>query len=435
MRWRVRRGRRAGWRAAALVALTGVAAVLAAPPARAEAAVTGVRVSQHRGFTRLTLTLTAPVRFRAATAGAPYRLVLELERVEWRLSPVVALGDGLVASLRYEAAPDGPSRVVAALRGPARVQKTFALRPRRNQSWRLVVDLERISKDAFERLHGARERRATVHLVADRTAETRHRDRAKRAQTGDVRASAIAGPDVAPLIVLDPGHGGKDSGAVSPWGLQEKSVVLRFARILRGALLRTGRYRVLMTRHDDTFLPLRRRYEVASRARADLFMSIHANSNPYRRMRGLSVYTLSARASDRLAAAMAHHENRADEIAGVNLEDKSDPVSGILIDLVRRETMLRSLRFARLVVKEAGAVTRLLIKPHRSAGFVVLKAPDVPSVLVELGVLTNRADESKLRHTAYLRRVAAAMVRAIDRFFAGRRRQPQTAVTKSAKQD
>jgi N-acetylmuramoyl-L-alanine amidase len=416
------------WRRAVPAALLCAAVVAAAAePARAETAVTGVRVSNHRGFTRLTLTLTGAVRFRAATAGAPYRLILELEPVDWRLSRTVRLDGGLLTSLRFEPG-EQEARIIGTLRGPAKVQKTFALRPRKGRSWRLVIDLERISKDAFDRIHAARKRKAAAtRQTAKAAPKTNTGPGSKHGEkTPGGRGVVIAGPPHGRLIVIDPGHGGQDTGAISPWGLREKVVALRFARTLRRALLATKRFRVRLTRDDDTFLPLRRRYEIARKARADLFVSIHADSNPYHRMHGLSVYTLSARASDRIAA---HRENRADLIAGVNLEDKSDPVSGILIDLVRRETMTRSLRIAELVVKEGRKVTALLHKPHRSAGFAVLKAPEVPSILVELGVLTNRADESKLRDAAHHRRVAAAMVRAIDRFFAGRRRPPQTAAS------
>lgn len=433
---------RAPLAALTLPALVLAAVALPAVPAGAETSVTGVRVGHHRGFTRLTLSLTAPVRFRATTAGAPYRLIVEMDSVDWQLTPIVTLGGGLIAALRYET-HEGRVRVVASLRGPAKVQKTFALRPRKGRTWRLVVDLERISRDAFDRIHGKRKSRTPDKAIARLAPSARSdapRDAPRDAKTGASKAvqadkanakesavAVVAGPADGPLIVLDPGHGGQDAGAISPWGLQEKVVALAFARTLRRALLNKARFRVQLTRDSDRFLPLRRRYEIARKAKASLFVSIHADANPFKRMRGLSVYTLSVRASDRLAAAMAHRENRADLIAGVNLEDKSDPVSGILIDLVRRETMARSVRIAGLIVQEGRKVTELLHKPRRSAGFAVLKAPDVPSILIELGVLTNKADETKLRDPAHHRRVAAALVRAFDRFFARNRRVPQTA--------
>lgn len=398
----------------------------------ADPAVTGVRVGHHRGFTRMTLSLSAAVRFRATTAGAPYRLILEMETVDWQLSPTVNLGGGLISSLRYETR-EGRTRIVAALRGPAKVQKTFALRPRKGRSWRLVVDLERISRDAFDRIHGKRKSRPTSRAVA----RAKPGDPAKGEQSARTAPalSAVVGPADGPLIVLDPGHGGQDAGAISPWGLQEKVVALQFARTLRRLLAKKKRFRIQLTRDGDRFLPLRSRYELARKAKASLFVSIHADANPFKRMRGLSVYTLSVRASDRLAEAMAHRENRADLIAGVNLKDQSDPVSGILIDLVRRETMARSLRIAGLVVAEGKKVTELLHKPRRSAGFAVLKAPDVPSILIELGVLTNKADETKLRDAGHHRRVAAALVRAIGKFFAARGRVPQTAASKREKRN
>ncbi len=418
------------------------AMILCGPPATAQTAdpaVTGVRVGHHRGFTRLTLSLTAAVRFRATMAGAPYRMILEMEVVDWQLSPTVNLGGGLISSLRYET-KEGRARVVATLRGPAKVQKTFALRPRKGRSWRLVVDLERISRDAFDRIHGKRKVRPPSRPPSRSVARAKPGDPAKGTRSGKPAQAApalsvVVGPADGPLIVLDPGHGGQDAGAISPWGLQEKVVALQFARTLQRQLAAKKRFRIQLTRDGDRFLSLRRRYEMARKAKASLFVSIHADANPFKRMRGLSVYTLSVRASDRLAEAMAHRENRADLIAGVDLKDQSDPVSGILIDLVRRETMARSLRIAGLVVAEGKKVTELLHKPRRSAGFAVLKAPDVPSILIELGVLTNKADETKLRDAGHHRRVAAALVRAIDKFFATRGRVPQTAASKREKRN
>ena len=211
---------------------------------------------------------------------------------------------------------------------------------------------------------------------------------------------------------------GADKGAVGSGGLEEKALVLSTARIVRRFLERdsplpdsadpattTGTFR------------LRARYEFARRRRADLFVSIHADANPLVEQRGLSVYTLSARASDRLAARLAERHNRSDAIAGINLRGAGKSVSSILLDLVKRETRAGSARISSLIVRSARNRVQLLRKPQRSANFAVLRAPDVPSVLVELGFLTNARDEELLRTMKYRKRLAAVLARAIAQYF------------------
>ena len=223
-------------------------------------------------------------------------------------------------------------------------------------------------------------------------------------------------------VVLDPGHGGVDKGAIGPTGLEEKSLVLSTARIIRGFLQRDRRFRVLLTRNDDRYVPLQKRFEFARRKKAALFVSIHADANPFVDKRGLSVHTLSARASDRLAARLAERQNRSDIVAGVDLRGADRSVSSILLDLVQRETRIGSARISSLVVAAARNRVRLLSKPQRSADFAVLRAPDVPSVLVELGFLTNRQDEILLRTKKYRKRLAVVLARAIAQYFS---RAPQ----------
>lgn len=218
-------------------------------------------------------------------------------------------------------------------------------------------------------------------------------------------------------VVLDPGHGGADRGAVGSGGLEEKALVLSTARIVRRFLQRDPRFRILLTRHDDRYVPLRARYEFARRRRAALFVSIHADANPLVGKRGLSVHTLSARASDRLAARLAERQNRSDAIAGIDLRGAGKSVSSILLDLVQRETRAGSARISSLIVRSARNRVQLLSKPQRSADFAVLRAPDVPSVLVELGFLTNAQDEELLRTMKYRKRLAAVLARAIAQYF------------------
>jgi N-acetylmuramoyl-L-alanine amidase len=227
---------------------------------------------------------------------------------------------------------------------------------------------------------------------------------------------------VRPLIALDPGHGGVDPGTVSSGGTREKDVTLATARELARQLEATGRYVVVLTRTDDRFLRLRQRVEAARTAGADLFLSLHADSIENRRVRGASVYTLSEIASDREAAALAAKENSADLIAGLDLSGESAEVRTILIDLAQRETMNQAAVFANLVIPELSSTGGTLRNGHRFAGFAVLKAPDIPSLLIEMGYLSNREDEELLLSPEYRIRLARALVRAIDHYFADLRR-------------
>jgi N-acetylmuramoyl-L-alanine amidase len=220
------------------------------------------------------------------------------------------------------------------------------------------------------------------------------------------------------VIAIDPGHGGVDPGASSPHGLHEKDITLATARELARQLDASGRYRTVLTRRGDIFVPLRRRVARARALRAELFLSIHADALPDSAMRGLSVYTLSDEASDRVTAALAIRENKDDFVAGVRLSRQPREIGAILLDLARRQTNNLSLSLARAIVEELGRAVPLLEKPHRAAGFAVLTAPDIPSALVELGCLSNPQDERLLRQHSYQQRLAQGLVHAIDDYFA-----------------
>jgi N-acetylmuramoyl-L-alanine amidase len=220
------------------------------------------------------------------------------------------------------------------------------------------------------------------------------------------------------VIAIDPGHGGADPGTSGTTGIHEKTITLAIARELARELDRTERFRTVLTRRGDSFVPLRQRVARARVARAELFLSIHADAFPDRAIRGLSVYTLSEQASDRETAALAARENKADLIGGVNLSRQPREIGQILLDLERRQTMNRSLGLAQAVVIELGRDATLLEKPHRSAGFAVLTAPDIPSVLIEVGTLSNPAEGRLLQPPAYRRRLAQGLLRAIERYFA-----------------
>ena len=222
------------------------------------------------------------------------------------------------------------------------------------------------------------------------------------------------------VIIIDPGHGGVDPGAIGRRGTTEKSVNIGFSKILHKKLKATGRYDVFMTRTEDKYLTLRERVTFTRRKNADLFISVHSDSVKRGNVRGATVYTLSEKASDKEAAALAAKENRADIIAGVDLKRETNEVTGILIDLAQRETKNHSVLFGQKLVRRLKRKIRVNKRPMRSAGFRVLKAPDVPSVLLELGYLSNRADEANLRSSRWRSRTASAVVEAINDYFVTR---------------
>ena len=221
-----------------------------------------------------------------------------------------------------------------------------------------------------------------------------------------------------PLIAVDAGHGGRDPGAVSASGLREKTIVLTFAREFRAALEASGRYRAVLTRDSDHKIGLRRRVVTARNAGADLFLSIHVDRLDARSVRGASVYTLSAEASDTETAALAARENRADIVADVDLSEGYDPeVAKVLISLVQQNTMNCSAALAALLVPALDRVAPLVNHPHRFGDFRVLKAPDIPSVLIELGFLSNDRDAERLRRRSHRAALAGAIIEALDNYY------------------
>lgn len=221
-----------------------------------------------------------------------------------------------------------------------------------------------------------------------------------------------------PLIMLDPGHGGKDPGAIGVSGTYEKHIAVAAAKELQRLLMLSGRYRVVLSREEDRFIPLIGRVELAHRHKAHLFISMHADALRKSNVRGASVYTLSAKASDRQTALLAQKENSADRFGGVHLKGLSPDVEQILGSLVHEETRRGSAHMAASVIGSFQHRVRLLHHPERHAGFMVLKSADIPSILVEMGFMSNHLDELELRRVAHRHQVALAMKLAIDRYFA-----------------
>jgi len=240
------------------------------------------------------------------------------------------------------------------------------------------------------------------------------------ARARGVALPRVEGDDSRPLVVIDAGHGGVDPGAIGPDGLREKDVTLKVAKTIRDALLASGRVRVALTRSDDRFLILRERYGVARRLKGDLFISIHCDSTGSEGATGATAYTLSEVASDKEAARLAARENKADVISGVNLGEAPADVSSILIDLTQRETMNASATFARLLGREAKPLMPLKANFHRVASLMVLKAPDMPSILFETGYISNPQDAAFLDSAEGRERIAQSVTRAVEVHFARR---------------
>jgi N-acetylmuramoyl-L-alanine amidase len=279
-----------------------------------------------------------------------------------------------------------------------------------------VLELEEVDRTSFVQSLSAESRPELRPAIADPNAVI-----ASAVPTKVDTAPASTAPDPRPIVVIDPGHGGLDNG--TQWGGEsEKALVLAFALTLRDRIEKTGKYRVVMTRTDDTFVPLDDRVRVARNQSAALFVSIHADALPRREgdAQGATIYTLSDRASDAEAERLAETENKADAIGGVNLTEEPTEVADILIDLAQRETRTFSNRFARLLMTEMRSATRMHKHPLKSAGFRVLKAPDVPSVLVELGYVSNKEDLEHLVSENWRSRTVGSVARAIDTFFARR---------------
>lgn len=386
------------------LALSGgpaVSAPQAGPAAQARTIALDARIAGDHRRTRLVIDLNRNVELRAYTIAHPNRVVVDLPEVVFDL-PVGSgkQGRGLISAYRYGLFAAGKARIVIDLREPALIDKAFVLPPVDEQPARLVIDLVRTDPENFQK-----------HAVVPQRAAP-----PKNAQKTQPQS------DPRPVVVIDAGHGGIDAGAVARTGDEEKDVVLAVAKKLRERLVKSGRYRVVMTRDDDVFVPLEERVNIARSHAAALFISIHADSlsRGAGAASGATVYTVSDRASDIEAERLADKENKADLLAGYNLSKQPDDVASILFDLAHRETKNFSALFARTLVGQLKSSTRLHKSPLKSAAFMVLKAPDVPSVLLELGYLSSPQDLKLLTSEAWRDRVTASMAEAIDRFFTSR---------------
>ena len=388
---------------ARLAAESAVTEHVLAAAVEQEVVATDLRIGGDDKQTRFVVDLNRKIDLAAFTLADPYRVVVDLPQVNFKL-PDKAGGRGLIKAFRYGLIMQGGSRIVLDTKGPVRIEKAFVLDAAEGQPARLVLDLAAIDRAAFMR---------NISLQSRPVSNT-----SAKASEPPVKADG----DARPLIVVDPGHGGIDNGTKGSGGELEKNIVLAFAQALREKLESGGKYRVAMTRSDDSFIPLSERVRFARTRGAALFVSIHADALPRKEglAEGATVYTLSETASDAEAARLAEAENKADVIAGVDLTAEPNDVANILVDLAQRETKTFSMQFARTVVDELKSAARMHKHPLKSAGFKVLTAPDVPSVLIELGYMSTKDDLKQLNSPAWRARTAQAVVKAVETFFTPR---------------
>lgn len=377
---------------------------------------TAARLAGDGKQTRFILDIDQSVTFRAVTLADPYRVVVDVPQVNFQLPAGTGSGGrGLVKAFRYGLVMPGGSRIVFDLTGPAKIANSYVVEAANGQPARLVLELEEVDRAAFVQSLAPENRPELRPAIADAPAPP---------ATVPAKAVPEAPPqrvDGRPVVVIDPGHGGIDNGTQSG-GEAEKHLVLAFGLALRDRLEKSGKYKVVLTRDDDTFIPLGDRTKIARNLKAALFVSIHADALPRAEgdAQGATIYTLSDKASDAEAERLAESENRADAIAGFNLAEEPTDVADILIDLTQRETRTFSNRFARMLMGEMKTTVRMHKHPLKSAGFRVLKAPDVPSVLVEIGYVSNKGDLEHLMSEGWRSKAVGSMATAIDQFLAKR---------------
>lgn len=367
--------------------------------------VVGLRFGASGTRTRIVVDLDRSVPYEANVQADASQLVIVLDGAQWHV-PAGAEGSrrGLVRSHNVEAVAPGRARLTVDMARPVRIVGAILLPPSQDSaSYRLVVD-----------------------VVADPNA-------AVAPQVAQAQPELVAAPvplpagkpqldhPALPVVVLDPGHGGVDPGATAVNGDYEKDLVLEMAKELRTLIERSGKYRVALTRDSDRFIPLRDRIALARELGGSIFISLHADSLRYADQRGASIYTLSEKASDAEAARFAAQENKADILTGTDLSQHDAVVATILIDLAQRDTNNKSILFADIMSEELAAVTSMLRRHRRFAGFAVLKSPDIPSVLLELGYLSNPDDARNLAQPNYRAKLGQAIVRSLDRYFAAPR--------------
>lgn len=400
--------------------------------------INSVRIGTHPDKVRMVVELSRVADYRAFMLQNPSRLVVDLPTFSWNAGNPSAPPGSLVKAIRNGPLQPGIQRMVIDLETQASLKSAFILPSGGGNSDRLVLDFVRMG-DAFnpaaEKTFGSLNSSKPNFTLETFGNPPQDAKVEKAVTTTNILSAPPSKPQynedrpAAPapkpsngkkyLVVIDAGHGGQDPGANGANGSKEKNVTLAAAKELKKQLEDTGRYRVQLTRDRDIFIKLPDRVAIARRVEADLFISLHADSIDKPGVHGASIYTLSNTASDAQTEKLAARENRVDLIAGVDLSHEDKEVANILIDLAMRDTMNQSKFFANGVVKHAdNHGIDLLERPHRYAGFAVLKAPDIPSVLIEMGFMSNKAEATRLSTNEYRQKMARAIVAGVDAYFA-----------------
>lgn len=358
------------------------------------------RIAGDDARTRLVITFDRKPDFSIRYVADPVRVIVDLPETSFGLKPESLEPRGLFDAIRYGAMGAGASRLVLSAKGPTEITHAEVKPEEDGTGFRLVLDAERVDRPRFDDLLGKQQWTGTVGATkADRPAAAPAR------QTGTF------------VIAVDAGHGGIDTGAIGAASkIEEKHITLDFARDLVETLNREAGVEAFLTRDRDEFLSLPQRVQIARQGNANLFISVHADTLRQKDIRGATIYTISDKASDHLAADLAARENLSDEIAGIPLESEPPEVADILIDLTRRETQAFSVNLARSVVSSLEGQIKLINNPHRHAGFRVLQAPDVPSVLLELGFLSNKEDEKLLLDPEWRKKVSNLLAVAVRHY-------------------
>ncbi|TPN80936.1 N-acetylmuramoyl-L-alanine amidase [Mesorhizobium sp. CU2] len=387
--------------ASALLALTLLLGLAAVSHADAMLGATGYKMAGDATKMRIVINFDREPDLKWFLLRGPNRLVVDLPHTRFALDAKDVKPRGLVRAVRYGDQGEA-SRIILTGKGPFAVDKLDVLKNDDGSGYRIAIDISAASEREFD------EALANQSLTTGSTVST---DKGERVGTGPISA-----PGHRFTVVIDPGHGGVDGGAESAAGTIEKNVTLAFATELRDKLAAVGKYDVFMTRDTDVYLTLDDRVRIARQHEADLLISIHADTIAVKGLRGATVYTLSDKASDPEAQALADRENLSDQFAGMKIKDDDKEVTDILIDLIRRETHNFSMSFAHTLVGQLSTNVGLINNPQRSAGFRVLKAPDVPSVLVELGYLSNAKDEAQLLNADWRGKAAQSITNAVALF-------------------
>jgi len=419
-------------------AILAVAAILAmsapALPARAQdvPTIVATRVSTTPDRARLIIDLSGTTQFAVAFLDSPNRIAIDVKVGSVQtVAPQPVSGTGLVTAYTISMAEEGRARTELVLAGPAVVQQAYVLDAVGDQPARLIVDLipttdldfrARVAADLAKSLArsgdvsapDASTASATPEMVAPEASSSAEPAAEPAKPTADNAVIAAGGK---PLIVLDPGHGGVDNGATAPDGVHEKNITLTFALQLRDLLVATGLFDVALTRDDDTYLTLNERVNIARQNKADLFVSLHADTFAQADIRGASIYTRDERATDILDKILADGENRADIVAGYVQPDARPAVVDLLVDLMRRQVRQQAYEAASAIVSAMQPSVALRRFPVRQADFFVLQAPDIPSMLIELGFLSNSDDIANLESEDWRNKVVNAIVQGVEAYF------------------